>query len=310
MFYLRGLFIFLYCFLAQAAENKIQNFLFIGGDSPQAFSAKMGDQIEGVQVIYSWKSLEPKQDQYNFEKIEKDLQFLNSKGKKLWVQLQDRFFDIKNRSIPDYLLNEAVYEGGLAKQKDHPGEGKVAGHGWVSKQWNAHLRARYQKLIVEIATKFDGRVYGINLPETAADIDIKKESRAGFDCDRYFHGTLENISFAKSAFKKLHVVQYVNFWPCEWENDRKYMSRFFENAVEKGIGLGGPDIVPFRKGQMKNSYPFFNKYKEKLSMVAFAVQEPTRTYTNPQTGKKFTEKEFLDFGQNFLGTRIIFWSVE
>ena len=67
---------------------------------------------------------------------------------------------------------------------------------------------------------------------------------------------------------------YANFWPCEWNNDQKYMSRTFEFALAHGIGLGGPDIVPWRKAQMKNSYPFFNKYKGKLPLVAMAVQSP------------------------------------
>lgn len=44
---------------------------------------------------------------------------------------------------------------------------------------------------------------------------------------------------------------------CEWNNDRKYMERFFNIANENKFGLGGPDVAPYRKGQMKNSYPFF-----------------------------------------------------
>jgi hypothetical protein len=161
-----------------------------------------------------------------------------------------------------------------------------------------------------MAKRFDGRILGINLPETSADIDIKKESKNGFSCDTYFQATMENINFARTAFQKSYVVQYINFWPCEWENDHKYMSRFFENAVQRNIGLGGPDIIPHRKGQMKNAYPFFNKYKDKLPLVAFAVQEPTRTYTNPLTKKKFTEAEFLDFGVKYLGVNLIFWSID
>jgi hypothetical protein len=298
------------CALAQGAEKKIQNFLFIGGSDPQEYASKLTDQIDGVQIIYSWKSLEPEKDKYAFEKIERDLKYLESKNKKLWIQLQDRFFDVKDRNIPDYLLQDKIYQGGLAKQKDYPGEGSAPGSGWVSKQWNPQLRARFQKLIAQLAQKLDGRIHGINLPETAADIEIKTESLAGFSCDQYFGASLENIRFAKNAFKKSHVVQYINFWPCEWENDRKYMSRFFEEAQKLAIGLGGPDIVPYRKGQLKNSYPFFNKYQGKLSIVAFAVQEPTRTYTNPNTGKKFTNQEFLDFAKSFLGVDVIFWSVD
>ena len=62
------------------------------------------------------------------------------------------------------------------------------------------------------------------------------------------------------------------------------------------------------EGQMKNSYPFFNKYKGKLSRVAMAVQEPTLTYKNPKTGKHFTKDEFVGFADDYLGADLIFWS--
>lgn len=102
----------------------------------------------------------------------------------------------------------------------------------------------------------------------------------GFSCDNYFASEIENLAFARKVFTKSYVVQYVNFWPCEWNNDKNYMSRLFEFASTHNIGLGGPDIVPNRKAQMKNSYPFFNQYKNKLALVAMAVQEPTLTYIN------------------------------
>ena len=128
-------------------------------------------------------------------------------------------------------------------------------------------------------------MWGVNLPESSADVDTKND-KTGFTCDRYFEATLENIAFARKVFSKSHVVQYTNFWPCEWDNDRKYMSRAFEFAKRNRIGLGGPDIVPYKKAQMKNSYPFFNRYKGQLSLVAMAIQEPTLTYTNPETEKE------------------------
>lgn len=75
----------------------MQNFLFLGGGDPSAFASKINDKIDGVQIIYNWKSLEEKKDSYNFEKIERDLAYLSGKNKKLWAQLQDRFFGVKNR---------------------------------------------------------------------------------------------------------------------------------------------------------------------------------------------------------------------
>ncbi|CAE14921.1 MULTISPECIES: hypothetical protein [Photorhabdus] len=86
------------------------------------------------------------------------------------------------------------------------------------------------------------------------------------------------------------------------------MSRFFNFASKNKIGLDGPDIVPYQSAQMKNTYPFFNRYKGKLDLVAMAVQEPTLTYTNPKTKKAFTQEEFTNFAENDLGANIIFWS--
>ncbi|OWO81697.1 Mammalian taste receptor protein (TAS2R) [Photorhabdus luminescens] len=86
------------------------------------------------------------------------------------------------------------------------------------------------------------------------------------------------------------------------------MSRFFNFAAKNKIGPNGPDIVPYQSAQMKNAYPFFNRYKGKLDLVAMAVQEPTLTYTNPKTKKPLTQEEFTDFAENYLGADIIFWS--
>ena len=39
-----------------------------------------------------------------------------------------------------------------------------------------------------------------------------------------------------------------------------------------------------------------------------AVQEPTLTYTNPETKKPFTRDEFVAFAEGYLGVDIIFWA--
>lgn len=287
-----------------------QNFLYTSSDDLDAFAALIDrPDIGGVQIVYSWKSLEGARGQYDFARIENDLAFLEARHKQLFIQIQDRFFEVAHRNVPAYLLDDPAYRGGLAPQADNPGENQPEGHGWVAMQWNPHVRARFQELLQALGRKFDGRVFGINLPETSADVDQDAEKkRSGFSCDAYFAAELENLAVARRAFAKSHVVQYANFWPCEWENDRKYMSRFFEFAAAHGIGAGGPDIVPWKQAQMKNSYPFLNRYKGKLGLVAMAVQEPTLTYTNPKTKRKFTREEFVDFAENYLGVNVIFWS--
>lgn len=285
-----------------------ENFVYTSSGDLEAASTIMArSDIGGAQIVYNWRSLEPEKGKYNFSQIEQDLTRLNANKKKLFIQIQDRFFEQNARYVPDYLMNDARYGGGISPQFDNPGEGKPVGSGWVAQQWDPAVRQRYQALLAALAERFDGRVYGVNLPETAIDLDEKKLPK-GFTCDNYFAGEMENLTFARKVFTKSHVVQYVNFWPCEWNNDHNYMGRLFEFASANNIGLGGPDIVPNRKAQMKNSYPFFNKYKSKLALVAMAVQEPTLTYRNPNTGKPFSKDEFVQFAEDYLGADIIFWS--
>ena len=284
------------------------NFIYTSAGDFEALTYLLNRQdIAGFQIVYNWNQLETSQGHYDFSKIEKHLALLNSKKKNLFIQVQDRFFSPEAKNIPKYLLKDPAYGGGLVPQTDNPGEGKPKVQGWVAQQWNPAVQRRYQALLQALALYFDGRVYGINLPESAIDINMKAD-KSGFTCDRYFQAEVENIASARKVFKQAFVVQYVNFWPCEWNNNHHYMSRMFDFAVKNNIGLGGPDLIPNKKSQIDNSYPFFSKYKGKLSLVLMAIQEPTLTYKNPNTGKPFTKAEFESFGRSYLGASIIAWT--
>jgi len=283
------------------------NFLYTSAGELESNAAILKrPDIEGVQVVYNWKRLEPAEGQYDFSAIEADLAAAEGLGKKLVIQVQDRFFSPEARNIPDYLLTDPKYGGGLVPQQE---EGKAEGYGWTTMQWHPEVRARFQALLAALGKAFDGKVFAVNLPETAIDVS-EDQNRPGFSCDAYFDAEIENLGAVRAAFQTSHVVQYVNFWPCEWENDHNYMGRLFAYAEANDIGLGGPDIVPYRKGQMKNSYPFFNQYKGKLSFVGMAVQEPTLAYVNDKTGKPFTREEFTAFATDYLGVDAIFWSAD
>ena len=39
---------------------------------------------------------------------------------------------------------------------------------------------------------------------------------------------------------------------------------------------------------MTNSYPFIRAYRDRVPLVAMAIQEPTLEYLNPATGVPFT----------------------
>lgn len=64
-----------------------QDFLFLGGNHDQLKKhEKQIDQtdISGVQLVYSWKLLEPTKDHYNFAPIEQNLKYLNAHHKRLF----------------------------------------------------------------------------------------------------------------------------------------------------------------------------------------------------------------------------------
>ncbi|MFF4098935.1 hypothetical protein [Streptomyces sp. NPDC001903] len=261
--------------------------------------------IAGAQVVVAWKALEPTKGQYDFSAIEEALATLQARHKKLFVQVQDRFFSAPTR-LPNYLLTDPVYAGGAAPTTNESGLGPGE-PGAVAAQWNPEVRRRFQSLLAALADRFDGRLAGVNLPETATQVDLAKD-RTGYTDESYFRAELDNMAFGAKVFKRTRFIQYVNFWPGEWNNDHGYMERAFAFAEAHGVGLGGPDVLPNRPAQMENSYPFFERYRGKLPMVAMAVQEPDFEYTNPSTGKPYTKEEFVDFGGRRLGADVMFWA--
>ena len=106
--------------------------------------------IKGAQVLYTWKALEPKKDQYDFSNIQGDLNYLQSIGKQLWIQIQDRSFIRSENPVPDYILTDQVYKGGATPQNDN-------GHigGWIANVWDKNVRKRFQKLMMKLAEEFD-----------------------------------------------------------------------------------------------------------------------------------------------------------
>ncbi len=295
--------------VAFSADNLPYLFLFLGNSEISLYKDKFQNScVSGAQVIYSWKQLEPRKNTYDFSKIEKDLSALNAKHKKLFVQLQDRSFSPTVFNVPDYIRKDKSYHGGVVMQYDMSGKGKPINTGWVARVWDPTVQERFQLLLQKLAAQFDGRIYGLNLPETAIDFDANNPPE-GFTPDKYFHAELENMVVARKALHKSIIIQYVNFFPGEWDNDHHYMSNLFSYAITHQIGLGGPDVVPYKKSHMKNSYPFFQKSKGKL-LIGMAIQEPDYTYENPQTGAPYGFNDFYRFAKDYLGANILFWNTQ
>ncbi|HJU63041.1 MAG TPA: hypothetical protein VJ864_13420, partial [Candidatus Binatia bacterium] len=104
---------------ATISAKPIHHYVFFGQDREKIKEDSKFHEtkvFEGAQVAYSWRQLEPGKDEYDFSAIREDLTFLTSKGKKLFIQLQDVTFSEWRINVPRYLLNDPQYNGGADKQ--------------------------------------------------------------------------------------------------------------------------------------------------------------------------------------------------
>jgi hypothetical protein len=263
--------------------------------------------FEGAQLKYTWKQLEPERDRYDFSIIRADLEYLTSKGKKLFIQLQDASFEVARINAPLYLQKDADCHGGVNLQYRDDGTPE----GQVARRWDPAVRARFQKLLSALGKEFDGKIEGIALPETAVGIDEGAHSAPGFTFEAYRNGIIENMKALKKAFPQSVAIQYANFMPGEWlpDNDRSYLRSVYEAAKATHVGVGGPDLKPWKPGQMNNGYCFIRKIDGAVP-VGIAVQEGNYEHINPKTSRRVTIAELIDFATDYLRTDYMFWCTQ
>jgi hypothetical protein len=291
------------------SQTTIEHFVFFSRDRELIYDSSFYSNpgISGAQITYAWKRIEPQKEKYDFSEIEEDLTFLDSKGKKLFIQIQDVTFSSARILTPNYMLNDSIYHGGSAPQYWENEEGKLVKGGWVARRWDPAVANQYRKLLIALAEQFDGRIEGINMPETA--IDVANENGInpkGFTDRNYIEEIKTTMLVSRSHFKKSVPILYANFMPGDSKEDLKELYDF---ALEIGHGMGGPDIKVYRKGQMENSYPLIRNIADRVP-IGMAVQEGNYSLDNPKTDQQVTILEILDFAQSFLKTDYIFWCTE
>ena len=295
------------------SQSGIKHFIFFSQDRENIHDAAffLNPGVTGAQITYPWKRLEPEKDHYDFSEIEEDLNFLNSKGKKLFIQLQDVTFDSARYPVPKYILTDSAYHGGADPQYYfyNDDENKAEKAGWVSRRWDPAVAERFHKLLIALGLKFDGKIEGINLAETAIAFgENGKLFPKGFTYEIYRDAIKENMKVLKQAFPNSSPILYANFM-YEHGEAKSNLIDLYKYAKEIKMGMGGPDIKVYRKYQMENSYPLIRDLHG-IVPTGVAVQHGNYEVNNPKTGKQVTVPEILDFGKNYLKLNYIFWCTE
>ena len=299
-------------------DKHLHHYVFFGMDREKIKDAKSfleTPSLEGAQVAYSWRQLEQGKDNYDFSMIREDLAFLQAHGKKLWIQIQDVMFSPRWKPVPNYILQDPQYHGGVDRQyKYKPGDEAHAVQvgGGVARRWDPAVQERFQKLIIALGKEFDGQVAGINFDETAADFgESGRLFPAGFTPEIYRDAIIANMKALKRAFPRSITLVYANFMPGEWRpvNDRGYLRAVYQAARELKVGVGGPDLLPSRSGQLSHSYPLI-RASAGIIPTSIAVQDGNYAEVNPLTGKRPTIPELIKVATNYLKVNYIFWCTE
>lgn len=301
--------------LQTGPDKTVQNFVFFGRDRERITESSFltTEKFVGAQLMYAWKELERGEDEYDFSEIQKDLDFLKSKGKKLFIQLQDTTFNPKLNAVPKYLTTEAKYHGGVIHQKNEHGKQE----GWVLMRWDPAVADRLHKLLLALGKAFDGKIEGLTLQETAVGVYENAETaKSGFTYPKYRDAILENMKALKKAFSVSVKMQYVNFMPGEWlpDEDMGYMDSAYKLGKEIGVAIGVPDLLPKKKSQQNHSYKFMNAMGEEM-ILGVAVQDgnysgTTNEIITPTEPWPNIVPELDTYARTFLKVNYIFWGAE
>ena len=293
----------------QQAAAPPSNFVFFGRDHERVSDSTFlsHPQIVGAQLTFTWRELEPERDQYEFGAIREQLSFLQSHGKRLFIQISDVTFS-ERPPVPEYLLSDPTFHGGAVRKYEG-----VAGafDGWVARRWDPAVRERFARLLEALAREFDGHIEGVNLAETAIGFENPAFHPPGFTFDAYAEGVRATLSDARRAFKHSCVIVYANFMPGESlpEVDRGYLRSVYSLAARIGAGVGGPDLLPFRKGQQANSLPLIANRSSGV-VAGMAVQDGNLADVDPTTGRPVTVDALYHYAADNLRLDYIFWGGE
>jgi len=184
--------------------------------------------------------------------------------------------------------------------------------GWVARRWDPAVQERFHKLLLALGKEFDGKVEGINLAETAVSFgESGRLFPKGFTPATYRDAILANMRALKITFPKSVAMQYANFMPGEWlpGKDQRYLRSMYQRAREWKVGVGGPDLLPYKPGQMSHCYPLIRECAGQVP-TGIAVQDGNYQHKNPKSEQPVTISELAGFATEYLKVDYIFWCTQ
>ena len=252
----------------------------------------------GVQKCYSWKSLEPAKDRYDFSGLRSDLDFLARHGWRLVIQIQTKTFGPGQNDCPAYLAGPD-YGGGVYRTR------------WGSYNpvlWDDRVNRRLLALYRELGRAFDREpaLEAMVIPETAITGELASQPVTPYTVAAYARSVEDGMRAMKEAFPHTVVIQYVN-QPAE------LVHPLADFARTNGIGLGGPDIYPEDPVLNRPGQGVYPAYAPLAGLVPLGAAVQQNDYTQKAAFRgppgAASVREIYDFGRDRLHLNYIFWGL-
>ena len=236
------------------------------------------------------------------------MDLLQCHGKRLWIQLQDVSFHAAIVNVPPYLLTDTAFHGGIAGQYPRDAD-SLSPQGFVARRWDPAVRARFEKLIMAMARELDGKIEGINLPETSLEFGTTgRLYPSGFTPETYRDAVIATMRALRGAFSQSVAMQYGNFMPGEWlpADDKGNLRSIYRVARELKLSMGGPDLLPLRRPQRNHTYAMLRGHRG-VAPNGIAVQWGNYEDVDPRTGARISIQALVDYASDSLGVQYVFW---
>lgn len=294
-----------YSFPANAVKWHPGHYYTVFNNEPEALTIneelKANQALRGLQVRFAWSELETTEGLYNFSKIESKLAELAGIKKHLIILLQTKSFAQNVKFVPDYLLTDTKYEGGIYRYGTS--DGKISYKGDNIKLWNSYVRDRLNALVSELGKRFNNEVYfeGMGLSET--DLGLPQIPLTSTQKNGYFANLINVNEKMRMAFPNTVTLQSVNY-------PQDILATLVGGLKTKGAGLSTSGVFP-DDPTLAGTNAIYSYFPKMSGFIPIAPQISYESFNNTSkdgSGHKPTLAELLTYARDNLKSNYIFWS--
>jgi hypothetical protein len=247
--------------------------------------------MRGIMKKYYWRELEPTQGDYNFSKIQADLNWAQAYGMQLVIMIADKTFTLE-RPNPAYLDS--------LTPRNRTG-------GYTIVRWSPTVVARYKALVAAMGRRFDSHpnFEGIAQQESSLGLDSTTLQRYGYTPEKYRDALISSFTYALAVMPRSRVFWYQNFF----KGNQDYIGAVAAVTGPKGLVMAGSDLLPDSNSLVQKSYPYFDQFlgKMHLGIQVEAICYRALHETSGYSTKYWTMPELFRYARDNLHVDYMFW---